>query len=81
MALLSASLGSGLTLLIADRKDGTTWIRWAIRPWQNLDGEQGGILIFSEDITRRKLAEEALSDMSRKLIDAHGTYPDCERIA
>ncbi len=31
----------------------------------------GGILIFSEDITRRKLAEEALSDMSRKLIDAH----------
>jgi PAS domain S-box-containing protein len=54
-----------------DREDGTTWLRWDIRPWQNLDGVQGGILIFSEDITRRKLAEEALSDMSRKLIEAH----------
>jgi PAS domain S-box-containing protein len=54
-----------------DREDGTTWLRWDIRPWQNLDGVQGGILIFSEDITRRKLAEEALLDMSRKLIVAH----------
>ena len=54
-----------------DREDGTVWLRWEIRPWQNLDGEQGGILIFSEDITQRKLAEEALLGMSRKLVDAH----------
>jgi PAS domain S-box-containing protein len=54
-----------------DREGGTVWLRWDIRPWQNLDGVQGGILIFSEDITRRKLAEEALSDMSRELIVAH----------
>ena len=54
-----------------DREDGTTWLRWEIRPWQNLDGVQGGILIFSEDITHRKNAEEALSGMSRKLIEAH----------
>jgi len=54
-----------------DREDGTTWLRWDIRPWQNLDGVQGGILIFSEDITHRKNAEEALSGMSRKLIEAH----------
>ena len=32
---------------------------------------QGGILIFSEDITHRKQAEEALLGMSRKLIEAH----------
>jgi PAS domain S-box-containing protein len=54
-----------------DREGGTTWLRWEIRPWQNLDGVQGGILIFSEDITHRKHAEEALSGMSRKLIEAH----------
>ena len=54
-----------------DREDGTVWLRWEIRPWQNLDGEQGGIIIFSEDITQRKHAEEVLSGMSRKLIDAH----------
>src|ERR1700751_2151234 len=54
-----------------DREGGTTWLRWEIRPWQNLDGLPGGILIFSEDITHRKNAEEALLGMSRKLIEAH----------
>jgi PAS domain S-box-containing protein len=54
-----------------DREGGTTWLRWEIRPWQNLDGLPGGILIFSEDITHRKDAEEALLGMSRKLIEAH----------
>jgi PAS domain S-box-containing protein len=53
-----------------DRNGGTTWLRWEIRPWMNSDGLQGGILIFSEDITRRKQMEEALSGLSRKLIDA-----------
>jgi PAS domain S-box-containing protein len=53
-----------------DRKDGTTWLRWEIRPWHNIDGSPGGILIFSEDITRRKRMEEALSGVSRKLIQA-----------
>jgi len=54
-----------------DREGGTTWSRWEIRPWQNFDGLPGGILIFSEDITHRKHAEEALLGMSRKLIEAH----------
>jgi PAS domain S-box-containing protein len=54
-----------------DREGGTTWLRWEIRPWQSLEGVPGGILIFSEDITHRKNAEEALLGMSRKLIEAH----------
>jgi len=53
-----------------DRKGGTTWLRWEIRPWQNLEGVPGGILIFSEDITRRKQMEEAISLMSRNLIES-----------
>ena len=54
-----------------DREDGTVWLRWDIRPWQNFDSKQGGIIIFSEDITRHKHAEEALLGMSLKLMDAH----------
>src|SRR5579864_1966665 len=53
-----------------DRDGGTNWSRWEILPWKNRDGRPGGILIFTEDITRRKQMEEALSDMSRKLIES-----------
>ena len=48
----------------------TIWLRWEIRPWLNLEGVPGGILVFSEDITRRKQMEEALSRMSRNLIES-----------
>jgi PAS domain S-box-containing protein len=53
-----------------DREGGTTWLRWEIHPWRNLDGMPGGVLIFSEDITRRKQIEESLSEIPRKLIEA-----------
>ena len=53
-----------------DRKSGPTWVRWEVRPWRNLDGKPGGILIFAEEITRRKQAEEALASVSHKLIEA-----------
>jgi len=53
-----------------NRKVGTTWSRWEVRPWKTPDGAVGGILIFAEDITHRKQMEEALSDMSRKLIES-----------
>jgi PAS domain S-box-containing protein len=53
-----------------DGRDGTYWARWEVRPWRAADGTVGGILILTEDITRSKEAEETLSDMTRKLIEA-----------
>jgi signal transduction histidine kinase len=52
-------------------QDGPHWARWEVRPWITLEGSIGGILILAEDISRRKQMEEALSGMSRKLIEAH----------
>ncbi len=44
-----------------ERADGTVhWLRWEVRPWLDASGQVGGIVIFSEDITERKEAEEAL---------------------
>jgi PAS domain S-box-containing protein len=34
------------------------WLRWEVQPWQKGTGEVGGILIFVEDITDRKQAEQ-----------------------
>jgi PAS domain S-box-containing protein len=54
-----------------NRESGTTqWIRWEIHPWRTSGGIIGGILIFAEDITRRKQMEEALSGVSRRLIES-----------
>src|SRR5258708_1958571 len=54
-----------------DREDGTTaWVRWEIRPWMTPSGIVGGILIFAEDLAHRKKMEEAISGMSRKLIES-----------
>lgn len=54
-----------------DRQGGfATWVRWEIRPWKSSSGNIGGILIFAEDITQRKHAEEDLSGMTRKVIEA-----------
>ena len=57
------------------RADGhTDWLRWEIRPWRKADGSIGGIIIFSENITARKLAEldvqrlnTILSDKNREM--------------
>jgi PAS domain S-box-containing protein len=52
-----------------ERKGGTQkWVCWEICPWRTPSGIVGGILIFAEDITHRKLLEEAISDITQKLI-------------
>ncbi len=45
------------------RPDGAIdWLSWEVRPWRRVDESIGGIIIFSELITERKQAEEALED-------------------
>ena len=52
-----------------ERGDGSVkWVQWEIRPWMIPSGVVGGILIFAEDITHRKLLEEAILNMGEKLI-------------
>jgi PAS domain S-box-containing protein len=42
------------------RLDGSRqWLRWEMRPWHE-GAEVGGIIIYSEDLTERKLLEERL---------------------
>jgi PAS domain S-box-containing protein len=44
-----------------ERADGSVlWIRWEVRPWHEIGGQIGGIVVFTEDITMRKKAEEKL---------------------
>ncbi|WP_445255177.1 PAS domain-containing protein [Oculatella sp. LEGE 06141] len=44
-----------------NRLDGSVdWLKWEARPWFNAAGEIGGIVIFAENITDRKLAEAEL---------------------
>jgi PAS domain S-box-containing protein len=42
------------------------WLRWTVHPWRESSGKIGGILFFSEIITWRKAAEEALQQSEAK---------------
>jgi len=44
-----------------ERADGSVqWLRWEIRPWKDAAGNIGGIVIFADDITELRKAEEIL---------------------
>ncbi|NJN18324.1 MAG: PAS domain-containing protein [Oscillochloris sp.] len=56
------------------RADGRLdWVRWEILPWYEQPGKVGGIILFSEVITARKLAEAALlaerASLARRVAD------------
>ena len=49
------------------QEDGTVnWTRWECRPWYEADGSIGGIIIYTEWITKRKQAEEAQRENEEK---------------
>jgi PAS domain S-box-containing protein len=50
------------------REDGTKeWTRWECRPWYESDGSIGGIIIYTELITKRRQMEQALRESDERL--------------
>ena len=50
-----------------ERVDGSVhWLRWEVRPWYDGVNTVGGIIIFTEDITKRKRLEEALRESEHR---------------
>ena len=44
-----------------ERADGSVqWLHWEIRPWWTDDRQVGGIVIFAEDVTEKKVADAKL---------------------
>jgi PAS domain S-box-containing protein len=72
------------------RADGSTqWLKWEVRPWYKVDQTVGGIIIFSEDITKQKQAERLLIESENRyrtlveqasdgiyMVDDNGNYVD-----
>lgn len=49
-------------------EDGSNrWLRWSVNPWTDADGNIGGIMILSEDISGKKQAEQALVENRQRL--------------
>jgi PAS domain S-box-containing protein len=58
------------------RADGTVlWACYEVRPWNAADGAVGGVVIFTEDITERKRAEEELRQSEEKFRLMADTIP------
>ncbi len=60
------------------RPDGQeVWLRWEICPWRDPQGEIGGVMVFSEVITDRKRAQEALRQSEARNAAILDTALDC----
>lgn len=58
------------------RADGSIeWIRWECRPWYEADGSIAGIILYTEVITDRKKAEQALKESYKMLFNLTERVP------
>ena len=61
-------IGPQETITLFVKSDGREhWSRWELRPWREADGTVGGIVLFSEDISKRMLAEQELKHRNEEL--------------
>ena len=64
------------------RDDGTTlWLRWECQPWYTVDNEIGGIILFTQDITRQKEMELQITQQSKELIRSNSDLEQFARAA
>jgi len=56
-----------------ERQDGSVqWLAWEVRPWYTAGHDIGGVIIFSEDVTKRKTTELALQTLIRGMVGTTG---------
>jgi PAS domain S-box-containing protein len=49
------------------KDDGTpVWLKWEVHPWYTSKGEVGGIVIFTENITERKKAQQDIRESEER---------------
>jgi PAS domain S-box-containing protein len=50
-----------------EKDDGTpVWLKWEVYPWYNADNDIGGIVIFTENITDRKITEQVIKESEER---------------
>lgn len=68
----SALLGKGKSREIDSfkREDGSVqYLRWSVQPWRNLNQQIGGLIMYTEDITKRVLAEEESREIAEFFLE------------
>jgi PAS domain S-box-containing protein len=51
-----------------ERADGTVqWLRYELYPWRKADNQIGGVVMFTEDITDRKLSDDEIRTLNETL--------------
>ncbi|WP_306152697.1 PAS domain S-box protein [Roseovarius sp. MMSF_3281] len=43
------------------------WLRWEVHPWRDVGGDIAGIILFAEDVSDRKRAEQSLRESEARL--------------